>query len=265
MIFIPDIDSPEILHPCKKSFNFPSTPITPEFSSILCLQSFSVLFMRSNQINATLIKKNLIKAIAVICFITNKTLRSVFCKATINGFLHESYFVGRSTFHISGDRKTRSVCNCHDLGAFATLRLADSKTPFFAGTKVPSMNASLISISPRSYRSCASSWAICRKTPCATHCWNRLWQVWYGGYLDGRSFHGAPVRNIHRIPFNTSRGSLGLRPLGSFFGVCSLISGSILFHCSFVSSILIILHNQIVMSRYFLIIPNNSIYVIIIF
>jgi hypothetical protein len=42
-----------------------------------------------------------------------------------------------------------------------------------------------------------------RKTPCFTHCWNRLWQVWYGGYLAGRSFQGAPVRKIHNIPSMT--------------------------------------------------------------
>jgi hypothetical protein len=87
-------------------------------------------------------------------------------------------------------------------------------------------------------------------TPCRTHCWNRRWQVWYGGYRWGRSFQGAPVRNIHRIPLSTYRGSVGRRPLGSLGGVSALIIGSIRFYCSFVMSILIILHIQKVMSRY---------------
>jgi hypothetical protein len=104
--------------------------------------------------------------------------------------------MGRSAFNVSGDRKTSSVCDGHDLGAFAALCLA--------GTKVPSMNSSRISIPPRSYRSCASSWAMRRKTPNRTHCWNRRWHVWYGGYLCGRSFQGAPVLKIHKIPFKTS-------------------------------------------------------------
>jgi hypothetical protein len=73
--------------------------------------------------------------------------------------------VRRGTFDISGDRKTRSVCNCHDLGAFPALRIADKTTPFFAGLKLPSMNASRMSISPRSYRSSASSLRMRRKTP----------------------------------------------------------------------------------------------------
>jgi hypothetical protein len=160
--------------------------------------------------------------------------------------------MGRSAFNVSGDRKTSSVCDGHDLGAFAALCLADSKTPFFAGTKVPSMNASRISIPPRSYRSCASSWAMRRKTPNRTHCWNRRWHVWYGGYLCGRSFQGAPVLKIHKIPFKTSHGSLARRPRGSLRGLNNRIMGSIRLHCSFVSSILILLHNQNLMSRFFL-------------
>jgi hypothetical protein len=158
--------------------------------------------------------------------------------------------MGRSAFNVSGERKTSSVCDCHDLGALAALCLADSKTPFFAGTNVPSIKASRISIPPRSYRSCASSWAMSRKVPCRTHCWNRLWHVWYGGYLGGRSFQGAPVRKIHNIPFMTSREFRPLRPRGSFTGAVAAIMGSIRFHCSFVSSILIILHIQDFMSRF---------------
>jgi hypothetical protein len=158
--------------------------------------------------------------------------------------------MGRSAFNVSGDRKTRSVCDCHDFGAFAAFCLADSRTPFFAGAKVPSMNASRMSICPRSYRSCASSWTMRWKTPCFTHFWNHRWHVWYGGYRWGKSFQGAPVRKIHKIPLKTCRGSLVGRPRGSFGGVNSLIIGSIRVHCSFVISILIILHNQDVMSRF---------------
>jgi hypothetical protein len=155
-----------------------------------------------------------------------------------------------SAFNVSGDRKTRSVCDCHDLGAFATLCLADSKTPFFAGAKLPSMNASRISILPRSYRSWASSCTMRLKTPCSTHFWNRLWHVWYGGYRWGRSFQGAPVRKIHKTPFKTSRGLRCFLPLGSRGSVDATIIGSIRLHCSFVISILIVLHIQDAMSSF---------------
>jgi hypothetical protein len=43
-------------------------------------------------------------------------------------------------------------------------------------------------------------------------------------------------------PFKTLRGSRARRPLGSLGGVNDVIIGSILFHCSFVISFLILLH-----------------------
>jgi len=128
--------------------------------------------------------------------------------------------------------------------------LPTARPLFFAATKVPSMKASRMSMPPRWYRSSASSWAMRLKTPNLTHCWKRLWQIWYGVYLGGESFHGAPVRNIHNIPSKTSRGSRCLRPRAPLRCHADRIMGSIRFHCSFVSSILIILHNQEVVYSY---------------
>ena len=252
MVFVSHNNSPEVLKPSKQAFDFPSTPITPELSAILGRRLFASSAVWRDHLNAAFLQKLLIKAVTVIGFIANKLVRCIPGKTTVDSCLNKLYFMGRSAFHVSCDRKTTSVCDCQDLGAFAALCLADSKTPFFAGAKLPSMNASRISILPRSFRSSTNSWAIRWKTPCRTHCWNRRWHVWYGGYLWGRSFQGAPVRRIHRIPFITSRGSRALRPLGSLAGVSETIIGSIRFHCSFVSSILILLHNQVFMSRFIL-------------
>ena len=250
MVFIPYNQTSEVLKPGKQAFHFPSTPIATKFSSVLGALLFSVPFVWRNQLNGALFIKLLIKFIAVIRLIADNPIWGIFGKATVDSRLNQLYFMGRSAFNVSGDRKTSSVCDCHDLGALAAFCLADSKTPFFAGTKVPSIKASRISIPPRSYRSCASSWAMSWKTPCLTHCWNRLWHVWYGGYLCGKSFQGAPVRKIHNTPSMTSRGSRPLRPRGSFTGVVATIMGSIRFHCSFVSTILIILHIQDGMSSF---------------
>ena len=252
MVLISNNNSPEVLKPSKQALDFPSTPIAPELSSILGRRPFTSSAVRRDHLDAALLQKLLIKTVAVIGFIANKLVRRISGKTTVDGCLNKLYFMGRSAFHVSGDRKTTSVCDCQDLGAFAALCLADSKTPFFAGAKQPSMNASRISIWPRSYRSSTSSWAMRWKIPSRSHCWNQRWQVWYGGYRWGRSFQGAPVRRIHRMPFITSRGSRGLRPLGSLIGVKDAIMGSIRFHCSFVSSILILLHNQELMSRFIL-------------
>ena len=250
MIFVSHYNAPIVLKSGKQPLNFPPATIWPKFASILGLGFLSPPSMWGNHFNIALIKQSLVKLVAVIGFIPYKLIGCIFGKAAVNGGLDQFYFVRRSAFNVSGDRNTRSVCDCHDLGALATLCLADSKTPFFAGAKLPSIKASRISIWPRSCRSATSSCAIRLKTPCFTHCWNHLWHVWYGGYRWGISFHGAPVRKIQSIPLKTCRRSFAGRPLGSLAGVNSLIIGSIRFHCSFVISISIILHNQRVMSRF---------------
>ncbi len=250
MIFIPNHNSPEVLKPGKKALHFPSAPVRSEPPSILGFRFLAPISVRGNHLNLAFIKQSLIKAIAVISLVTDKFIGSILGKAAVNCFFNQFHFMWRSAFNVSGDRKTRSVCDCHDLGAFAAFCLADSKTPFFAGAKLPSIKASRISIWPRSCRSATSSCAMRLKTPKPTHCWNHLWHVWYGGYRWGRSFHGAPVLRIHKMPLKTARRSWVGRPLGSLGGVNSLIIGSIRFHCSFVISILIVLHNQDVMSSF---------------
>jgi len=252
MVLIAHHQTPEVLQPGKQTFDFPPMAITPQLPSVLGA-SFPPLFpMRRNQFNAALLRQPLIKPVAVVCLVANQLVRRVRRKPAVDSRFDQCYFMGRSTFNVSGDRKTSSVCDGHDLGAFAALCLADSKTPFFAGTKVPSMKASRISIPPRSYRSSASSWTMRWKTPLRTHCWNHRWHVWYGGYRWGKSFHGAPVRKIHKTPSSTSRGSRARRPRGSLRVVAERMMGAIRCHCSFVSSILILLHNQDLMSRFIL-------------
>ena len=250
MVFVANNQSSIVLEPCKESLDFPATSIASQFSTILGVRFFPSSPVRCNHFNIAFIKKSLVKAIAIIGLITDEFIRGILGKATVYRRLNQFHFMGRSAFNVSGDRNTRSVCDCHDLGTFAALCLADSKTPFFAGAKLPSMNASRISTLPRSYRSSASTCAIFWKTPCRTQRWKRLWQVWYGGYLCGKSFQGAPVRKIHKIPFKTSRGSRSGLPLGSLDGVKSSIIGAIRSHCSFVISILIIFHIQDVMSSF---------------
>src|ERR1019366_8797755 len=71
--------------------------------------------------------------------------------------------------------------------------------------------------------------------PSLTHCWKRLWQVWYGGYLAGISAHCAPLPRIQSTPLSTvpvscqGRPRLSLRRTGRK-------TGSTNSHCSSVSS-----------------------------
>lgn len=161
-------------------------------------------------------------------------------KTVIKCNFNKFYFVERSTFHMSGDRKTSIVRDCLDFDAVTTLYLADIKTPFFAGARLPSTSASHMSIFQRSCRSWANSCSILRNTPCWARCWNPLWHVWYGGYRRGISFHMTPVRKVHNIPFKTFRGSRALRPLWTLGGADDVILGSTLSHCLFIISILVL-------------------------
>ena len=188
--------SPEVLKPGKKALNLPSAPVTPQFPAVLGSRFFASPTVRCDHFNTALIEQLIIKFITVVSFIANQFIRRIPCKTAVYSGLYKLYFMGRSAFNVSSDRKTSSVCDCHNLGAVAALCFADSKTPFFAGAKLPSMNASRISILPRSFRSSTSSWAMRWKTPCRTHCWNRRWHVWYAGSQN--PWDG--VHNLARIP-----------------------------------------------------------------
>ncbi len=170
MIFPPNHKTPEVIQPSKQALHLPATFVAPEFAPILGGRFLAVALVRCNQFNSAFFSKALIKFVAVIGLVANNLIRGIGCKAAIDCVFNKPHFVGRSAFNVSGDRKTRYVCDRHDLGAFAALGLADSKTPFFAGTKLPSMNASRISMPPRSYRSSTSSVAMRRKMPSLTHC-----------------------------------------------------------------------------------------------
>ena len=78
--------------------------------------------------------------------------------------------------------------------------------------KEASMNPSSSGNCPRACNSVASRRRIFSSLPSRTHCWNRRWQVWYGGYLLGSSRHCAPVPSTHNTPFNTARVSRQGRP-----------------------------------------------------
>ena len=110
--------------------------------------------------------------------------------------------------------------------------------PLLAMTNVPSMKHSSRSRPSLSFKSLARARKIASITPILTHRWKRLWHVWYGGYRSGKSFQGAPVLRIQRMPFRTSRGFRQGRPrLGKRSS--SGIIGSIIAHCSSVRSIVL--------------------------
>jgi len=67
---------------------------------------------------------------------------------------------------------------------------------------------------------------------------SRRRQVLYEGYSLGRSFQRAPLRSTQRIPSKQGRFATGERPTERLLGLGN--SGSIMFHCASVNSVLAI-------------------------
>jgi len=236
MIFITDNQTTEVLEPGKQSLHLPAFFISPQDTTILSGGLFPISFMRSDQVNTAFVGQLLVQFITVISFVTNDFVREMFQKTGLQRLLNQRYFMRLSTGCVNGDRKTKSVCEAHNFGAFAFFGFAHTDAPFLAGAKVPSINPSLRSIPPRSLRSWANPDRILAKTPDSVHFWNRRWQVLFGGYRSGRSPQGAPVLKIQRMPSSTARPSCGGRPDFPGWALGFGIESAIRCHCSFVRS-----------------------------
>ncbi len=176
--------------------------------------------------------------VAIVGLVADELLRQLIDDTTLQEVVDELRFISLTTRNPAGDRKAVAVCHCHDLGRFAAASDANQSAPLFAPAWEPSTYASVKSSFPRSRKSSARPRSSRSSVPVFTHCWKRRWQVWYGGYLRGKSIQGAPVLRIHRTPFSTSRGSRHGRP----FCLRSSVSGPgmnlrTFSHCSSVRSI----------------------------
>lgn len=195
MVLVTDNKAPEILDPGKKTFDLQSAKITPKLPAVMGLLFEPFHAMRRNHFNPAIIQKFLIKAIAVVCFILNELVRCMLGKTAVDGCFNQRHFMGRSSFHVRGDRRTNSVRECHDLGALATHCLVDSKTFIFAGTKVPSMKASRISNGSR-YTGLVQALG-------------RSWQRLLGALIVGTAYGTSGTADI--LEANPSKGRLFLK------------------------------------------------------
>ena len=234
MIFVAHHNSPEVMQPCKQTFDFPASFVSAKFSAVLRSSLLPIGFMRRNQFNIEF-RQLSIERVRIIRLIANHLLGSLVGEPLANSLPDKSDFMRRSTCCVNGDRKTKAVCHCHELRAFAPLGCSHSEAPFFATINVPSIKHSDKSSLPLWCKSSASVSKTFRKRPSLTHCWKRRWQVWYGGNLSGKSHQRAPERNIQSTPFITSRSERrGLPRVATSGGLSK--SGSINIHCSSVSS-----------------------------
>ena len=118
MVFVSDNQPPKVLKPGKQALDLPSAPVTSQFPAVLGKRFFSVPYGAVRSFQHLVHSEADLKFIAIVRLITNQLIRCMPSKAAVYRGLDKLYFMGRSAFNVSGDRKTSSVCDCHDLGAF---------------------------------------------------------------------------------------------------------------------------------------------------
>jgi len=146
--FVSRDDSSKVLEPCEQTFDLPTTNVTTQWAAVLGLV-LPIRPMGRNQFNLPLVPESFIQGIAFVCLVADQSIGGHAEETRVDGFFNERDLSWRSTRNPGGDRKTRAVCNGHDLGPLAFLGLSDGRAPFLAPEKVPSMNASVMSIRPR--------------------------------------------------------------------------------------------------------------------
>lgn len=112
-------------------------------------------------------------------------------------------------------RYTRAVCHHHPLRTLSTLGSSDASPPFFAGAKLPSINASF-------HFNASGSSSFANNAPHAprhSHTCSRRQHILSDWIRLGRSFQRARLCNTQRMLFVQARRPIGSRPpRGDGFG-----------------------------------------------
>ena len=137
------------------------------------------------------------------------------------------------TGDIQSKGQAMAVSDDHYFGAFPHCGLADARSPFFAGTKLPSRKACAHSSLPWASNWLNSTRQIRSQVPSAAQPEKRRQQVAGEPYLRGTSSQAQPVFNTKRIPLSVVRSSFRLRPGPA---LCLGIRGAMTVHWSSVMS-----------------------------
>lgn len=234
VVFPSGNEAAEIVHPGKQPFHFPAFAIAAQLSSVLCFASAATP-VRRDQLDAVFALKLRVERVRIVGLVADEPGREFVEETSGKNLFHKPTLGRRSALDRYGERKTVISGDSDDLGALAATRGADGEAPFFALAKVASTNASSRFSLPRSCRCRASSFNASSSLPLRTHCWNRRWQVWNGGYFSGSSRHCAPVPSTQNTPFSTERVSCHGRPRLSARRA-PRSTGSTSPHCSSVNS-----------------------------
>ena len=230
--------SSEVLQPGKSTLNLPSTPVTPQFATILIFLGLIVFTVGTDQFNAAF-QQPFAKRITVVPLIRYDADRILPRPTTtfsqhrnlLNSGFQQFYFTRRGRIKMSTDRDSLALDHHHPLCTLPAFGLSNAWAPFFAEAKLPSAKVSSQSNWPCWSSSDRNLGHILSQTPCSSHCCNLGQQVLADGYRSAKSFHLAPLGQTQIMPSNTTLLPLGFRPpFGEGLGFGS--KGSSLIHCS---------------------------------
>ena len=237
-MLVSDDYASKVSEPAESSLNCISSPVSIPKAVILSVDIPMIASMSREQVD-TSFSQALAQRVAVVRLVSDYSLGAgpwppwpLFRDFDLLECLFgEPDLCWRSRVGMASQRNTLAIDHHHALCSLSPLGLSDRWTPFFAGKKLASMNASSQSSTPLASNSERKARHISFRTSASYHSFRRRQQVEGSGYLSGRSCHRAPVLSIQRIPSNTKRLSfLGRPPFGRGGGLG--IRGSIFFHCS---------------------------------
>lgn len=241
-MFVPNYKASEGAEPGECPFNFVSPGISVFHPTILFPFILSVFSIRRQQGYPSSFEP-LSERITVIRLVRDESVRpgfrtpfSTFVDSDLSqSLLGQPYFRERGRVDVASQWNTLTIDHHNPLRSFAPFGFPDGSTPFFAGAKLPSMNASLQSRTPS-----LSSWErnfrqMLSQIPSSSHRLSLRQQVDGLGYFSAKSFHRAPVRKTHKIPSTTMRSLARGRPF--LRGIITLGSnGGIFPHCASLNS-----------------------------
>ncbi len=127
MILVPDDSAPEVVEPGKASLHLPSALVPAKRPSILGLGTPCPVGRDHSNLPALELA---IELIAIVGLVANEHLGQLFHEARGQCLGHQLHFIRAGSEGPYGDRKTSSVCDDHDPGAFTPLSRADMEPPF---------------------------------------------------------------------------------------------------------------------------------------
>jgi hypothetical protein len=142
--FISNDQTPEVLQPGKQPLDFPPSSVSLQPTSILS-RIPSVPAMWSNKFNSVE-PQFCVEAVGVVGVLTDQVLRGVRNNQVQQSGHRQRYFMWCRALDVNRNWQPVTICYRHDLCSLAAFRLSDLMSPFLAGARVASINASRTSM-----------------------------------------------------------------------------------------------------------------------